>query len=69
MDDILDLSKIETGKMVLHCEDFSPGAIVRQVCDNLTPLLKESGNSLKIRGVDKLPLVHNDANKFRQTVY
>jgi len=66
INDILDLSKIETGKMVVHCEDFEPAAIIRQVCDNLTPLLKESGNSLKLKGIDKLPLVHNDPNKFRQ---
>ena len=32
INDILDLSKIETGKMSLHCENFDPAEIIHQAC-------------------------------------
>ncbi len=66
IDDILDLSKIETGKMSLHCETFSPGEIIHQACDVLTPLLKRSGNELRLEKLRQLPQFHSDATKFRQ---
>ena len=66
INDILDLSKIETGKMELHCEEFPPGEILGQVCDALTPLLRENNNVLEARDFSDLPLLYNDASKFRQ---
>jgi signal transduction histidine kinase len=66
INDILDLSKIETGKMSLHCEDFDPAEVLRQVCDSLQPLLRERNNQLQLEGLEQLPTLHNDATKFRQ---
>jgi len=66
INDILDLSKVETGKMSLHCETFEPGQILAQVCDALTPLLNNNGNRLATAGFDSLPALYNDATKFRQ---
>ncbi|WP_116365687.1 sensor histidine kinase [Parahaliea mediterranea] len=66
INDILDLSKIETGKMDLHSEQFSPAEVLQQVCDSIQPLLKERNNTLSLTGLGKLPLLHNDATKFRQ---
>ncbi len=66
INDILDLSKIETGKMSLHMEDFQPGEILAQVCDSLSPLLRENDNKLETQGFTGLPVLHNDAAKFRQ---
>ena len=66
INDILDLSKIETGKMELHCEEFPPGEILGQVCDALTPLLRENNNVLEAGDFSDLPLLYNDASKFRQ---
>jgi len=39
INDILDLSKIETGKMQVSQEVFSPGGLLVQVCDALSPFL------------------------------
>jgi signal transduction histidine kinase len=66
INDILDLSKIETGKMSLHCETFDPGEILSQVCESLSPLLRNNNNELAVSDVSTLPTLYNDATKFRQ---
>ncbi|MFK8049291.1 MAG: ATP-binding protein [Halioglobus sp.] len=66
INDILDLSKIETGKMSLHCETFSPGKVITEVCDSLTPLLREKNNTLQLADFSALPILYNDVVKFRQ---
>ena len=66
INDILDLSKIETGKMSLHCEDIVPGQILEQVCDSLALLLRNNGNELVVPDFSALPQMHSDAAKFRQ---
>jgi signal transduction histidine kinase len=66
IDDILDLSKIETGKMSLHSETFNPTDIIRQACGVLAPLLRKSNNELRIEKLQNLPLLYNDATKFQQ---
>ena len=66
INDILDLSKIETGKMSLHCETFSPGEILTQVCDSLTPILLSRENTLQLSDLSSLPILYNDVAKFRQ---
>ncbi len=66
IDDILDLSKIETGKMSLHCETFAAADILRQVCESLTPLFRDNFNELRIGDFSGLPTLYNDVTKFRQ---
>jgi signal transduction histidine kinase len=66
IDDILDLSKIETGKMSLHCETFDPAELLQQACEVLTPLLRNNSNELRIEPLQALPILYNDAAKFRQ---
>ena len=66
INDILDLSKVETGKMALHCETFQPAAIIREVCEALAPLLRERSNELQLDELGDLPAIYNDATKFRQ---
>ena len=66
INDILDLSKIETGKMTLHLETFATGDILQQVCDAMTPLLRDRHNRLYMPDWTTLPPLHNDATRFRQ---
>ncbi|MEP6390473.1 MAG: HAMP domain-containing sensor histidine kinase [Halioglobus sp.] len=66
INDILDLSKIETGKMSLHCETFDPGELLTQVCESITPLLRERNNVLQLPDLTSLPTMYNDQAKFRQ---
>ncbi|HDY83815.1 MAG TPA: HAMP domain-containing histidine kinase, partial [Halieaceae bacterium] len=66
INDILDISKIETGKMSLHCETFQPEEIIAQVRDSLAPLLREGKNELQLSDLDELTTMYNDVTKFRQ---
>lgn len=66
IDDILDLSKIETGNMSLHCEIFKPTEILKEACEVIVPLLRNNNNELQIGDLRELPVLYNDAGKFRQ---
>ena len=66
INDILDLSKIETGKMSLHCETFSPGEVLEQVLEGIQPLLRDGANEINCDTFESLPVMYNDAVKFRQ---
>jgi len=68
IDDILDLSKIETGKMVLNVEEFHPGETLMTVVDSLDPIIRARGNRLEAGDFSTLPALVNDATKFRQIV-
>jgi two-component system, NarL family, sensor histidine kinase BarA len=69
INDILDLAKIESGKMEIRSEDFS----IRDVCEGLTNLMKpvaEGKNiSLECRLDEAIPLLRQDPGKLRQILY
>jgi signal transduction histidine kinase len=66
INDILDLSKIETGKMTVHFEEFDPREALQEVCKTIEPLLGARNNTLRIDTGSKLPVFCSDATKFRQ---
>ncbi len=66
INDILDLSKIETGKMSLHCETFEPSEALQRVVEALSPLLGSNNNELRVDDLSELPAMFSDVTKFRQ---
>jgi signal transduction histidine kinase len=52
--------------MSLHCETFAPSELLEQALDGIQPLLRDSANEIHINGFDALPVLYNDAAKFRQ---
>jgi signal transduction histidine kinase len=66
INDILDLSKIETGKMTIHAESFDVAESLQQISHTIAPLLGKNNNSLEVSTSEELPPLFNDATKFRQ---
>jgi len=68
INDILDLSKIEAGKMDLYLETFDAAEMVRGVADTVRPLLDKNGDALEVVCPDDLGTIHADLTKTRQAL-
>jgi signal transduction histidine kinase/DNA-binding response OmpR family regulator len=69
INDILDLSKIEAGKMTLFIESFDPARLVREVAATIQPLLSKNGNRLEIDCPVDLGTMRADQTKVRQILF
>lgn len=65
VNDILDLSKIEAGRMDLILETFSIDGVVREAVNMVQPLAQKNGNVLEADAT-ALGVVHGDATRLRQ---
>ncbi|MEJ2218189.1 MAG: GAF domain-containing protein, partial [Gemmatimonadota bacterium] len=64
---ILDLSKIEAGKMDLYLEEFELAEVLDEVSSTVAPLLEKNGNTL-VRETGELGWVQADVTKVRQVL-
>ena len=69
INNILDLAKIESGKMELDLQEVSVGNVCRSLAAGFEPLVASKGLSLDVEVADSLPLVVTDEGKLRQIVY
>src|SRR5262249_9415429 len=69
INDILDLSKIEAGRMDLDLEDFEVGRLVQDVQAIVRPLVEKNGNTLIVSCPDEVGLMHADQTKVRQPLF
>ena len=69
IDDILDLSKMEAGKLRLAPAPFSPGAVAGEVRDMLEPIAEERGNRVLLELPQEQHTVVGDAARYRQVLY
>jgi signal transduction histidine kinase len=65
---VLDLSKIEAGKMELHLETFEVADMLQEVISIAQPLALKKGNQLVIQQADDLGVMHTDETKLRQSL-
>ena len=68
INDVLDLSKIEAGKMELFLESFEVGPLVDQVATTVRPLVEKNANTLTVQCADGVGAMHSDATRLRQVL-
>jgi CheY-like chemotaxis protein len=69
IDNILDLSKIEAGKMTLYLEAFELRPMIDSVAATVTALAKKTGNVLVVNCADEVGTIHSDLTKVRQILF
>src|SRR5213075_1588900 len=69
INDILDLSKIEAGRMDLFMETFEVGRLVRDVEAIVQPLTDKNGNTLVVECSENIGAMQADLTKVRQTLF
>lgn len=68
IDKVLDLAKIESGKIELFVEKFSVSALLDEVEHTASPLIDKNLNSFKIKVADNIDVICTDKIKLRQII-
>jgi len=68
INDILDLSKIEAGRVELIVSDFSVSSLFDQVQSTIQPLAGKNGNRLSVLEGESLGSIRNDPTRLRQVL-
>ncbi len=68
INDILDLSKIEAGRMPLWLEDVRIEGIVEELIQTVEPMIREKDVDLSTTVPEDLPTLHTDRTKVKQIV-
>ncbi len=65
---VLDLSKIEAGRMELELDYFNIAEVLKEIADTTSPLVERNHNELVLVVDEKLATMYADITKFKQTV-
>jgi signal transduction histidine kinase len=66
INDILDISKIEAGKMEVHIEEIQLSQLILELMDVVQPLCQKNQNQLVVTGYEDIPKICSDLIKLRQ---
>jgi signal transduction histidine kinase len=67
--DILDLSKIEAGMMVLLPETFDATALVEELSESIRAYIEKNGNIFTVEIPDALSIIKSDKLRVRQILF
>jgi len=68
INDILDLSKIEAGRMDIHVETFAIAPLVDEVVATIAPIAAKNGNEIVVRCAPEIGDMHADQTRIRQAL-
>lgn len=68
INDVLDLGKVEAGKMELHPEQFMIELLVHEVASFVQTLMQKNDNTLQIVAADQLGVMYTDRSKVQQVL-
>ena len=68
INEILDLSKIEAGRVDVAPTDFDPAEMLEDLLETVRPMAEQNGNAIRIVGAPPAGNAHTDALKIRQCV-
>jgi PAS domain S-box-containing protein len=66
INDLLDMSKIEAGKVQLYLETVAVADILRELANTVGPLVARNANTLVVEAKDGLGTMHTDVTRLRQ---
>jgi CheY-like chemotaxis protein/two-component sensor histidine kinase len=69
INDVLDLSKIEAGKMGLHLETFDVPQVIEEMVTTLQPAAAKNANSIKVHLAENVSVMRADITKVRQILF
>jgi len=69
INDVLDLSKIEAGKMGLHLEIFDVSQVIEEMVTTLQPAAAKNANSIHVHLAKNVSVMKADITKVRQILF
>ena len=68
VNDILDLAKIEAGKMPVHVEPVDIGQLVRELSQTIEPMVRRKSLEYRVELAPEMPVLETDRTKVKQIV-
>jgi signal transduction histidine kinase len=69
INDLLDVAKIEAGRMEVHLSEFSIAELCRDLIDFVRPLADKRNQRLTLKVGEELPQCRSDSGKIKQILY